>query len=68
LSITSTNQQQALTGRRFSGKAVVAHVADGTERFKKTSERKNHLDDDEDEEENQRLDQFGSWLENDTNA
>jgi HIV Tat-specific factor 1 len=57
-----------LTGRRFSGKAVVAHVADGTERFKKTSERKNHLDDDEDEEENQRLDQFGSWLENDTNA
>ena len=53
-----------MDGRLFAGVRVEAYIADGSEKFKKSKEKKTALDgDDEDEAENQRLDQFGSWLE-----
>ena len=51
-----------MDGRHFAGQQVEAYVADGSERFKKTSGRNNALDEDEDEE-SKRLDEFGEWLE-----
>jgi HIV Tat-specific factor 1 len=49
---------KVMDGRHFDGRQVVAFIADGSERFKKTSEHKN-----DDEEEQKRLDEFGNWLE-----
>jgi HIV Tat-specific factor 1 len=48
---------QVMDGRYFSGTRVEAYIADGSERFRKSNE-KNTGDD-----ESQRLDKFGSWLE-----
>jgi HIV Tat-specific factor 1 len=58
-----------MSGRHFGGQQVEAYIADGTERFKKSSEKKHDIEDDEDDEneESKRLDQFGAWLEQDTN-
>lgn len=55
-------------GRFFGGTQVVAYIADGSEKFKKTNEKRAALEDlaegrDPDEEAD-RLDEFGSWLEN----
>lgn len=55
-------------GRMFSGQAVQAYIADGSERFKKSNEKKGGAlnEDEEDEEggeEGKRLDEFGKWLE-----
>lgn len=53
-------------GRFFGGTQVQAYIADGSEKFKKTNEKRAALEDmaeGRDEEEN-RLDEFGSWLEN----
>ena len=54
-----------MDGRYFSGTRVEAYIADGSEKFKKTNEKKLDLgvEDDEGDEEGRRLDQFGSWLE-----
>ncbi|KAJ6120528.1 nuclear mRNA splicing factor-associated protein [Penicillium sp. IBT 18751x] len=59
-----------MDGRYFGGTRVEAYVSDGREKFKKTNERRAALEDmaergidAEDEEENQRLDEFGTWLE-----
>jgi HIV Tat-specific factor 1 len=52
-----------LNGRNFSGQAVQAYIADGTQRFKKSSERTHALDEDDEKEEKKRLDEFGSWIE-----
>jgi HIV Tat-specific factor 1 len=60
-----------MDGRYFAGTRVVAYISDGSERFKKTNEKRAALEDlaergldaDEDEEEAQRLDEFGTWLE-----
>lgn len=53
-----------MNGRHFGGLQVEAYIADGSERFKKSSERKAVVDeDDEEEEENKRLNEFGEWLE-----
>ena len=49
-------------GRAFATRRVEAYIADGTEKFSKTSEKK-ALPGDDDEEESKRLEQFGSWLE-----
>ncbi|KAL9587309.1 MAG: hypothetical protein Q9212_000356 [Teloschistes hypoglaucus] len=57
-----------MDGRYFSGTRVEAYIADGSEKFKKSSERKLPLGDEDGEEEGEeskRLDEFGSWLEND---
>lgn len=50
-------------GRHFSGMVVEAYIADGGEKFKKSSEKKAATEEDEGEDEGKRLDQFGSWLE-----
>ncbi|KAB8339096.1 hypothetical protein FH972_022032 [Carpinus fangiana] len=55
-----------MNGRAFDGRRVVAYVADGSEKFKKTKE-KAPLDPEGqakfDEEEEKRLERFGDWLE-----
>ncbi|KAL6717974.1 hypothetical protein ACLMJK_004059 [Lecanora helva] len=52
-----------MNGRHFSGMVVEAYVSEGNEKFKKSSEKKTVLDEDEGEDEGKRLDEFGSWLE-----
>jgi len=42
---------------------VEAYIADGSEKFKKSSEKKAPIEEDEGEDDGKRLDQFGSWLE-----
>lgn len=51
-----------MDGRFFDTRIVEAYIADGSEKFKKTGEKKLGVED-EDEDEGKRLDQFGSWLE-----
>ena len=57
-----------MNGRHFSGMVVEAYIADGNEKFKKSSEKKAAAIEEEGEEEGQRLDQFGSWLEEEAGA
>ena len=52
-----------MNGRHFSGMVVEAYVADGNEKFKKSSEKKAFAIEEEGEDEGKRLDQFGTWLE-----
>lgn len=55
-----------MNGRHFSRMVVEAYVADGNEKFKKSSEKKAvafERGEEEGEEEGKRLDQFGTWLE-----
>ncbi|KAL4790190.1 hypothetical protein BDV19DRAFT_372732 [Aspergillus venezuelensis] len=61
---------QTMNGRFFGGTAVETYISDGSERFRKTNEKRAALEDlaekgfdAEDEDENQRLDEFGTWLE-----
>ena len=55
-----------MDGRFFSGQKLEAYIADGGEKFKKSGEKKLELGDgDEGENETKRLDEFGSWLEED---
>ena len=51
-----------MDGRFFAGTRVEAHVADGNERFRKSGKGGDGVGVDEQGEE-ERLDQFGSWLE-----
>lgn len=61
---------QMMDGRYFAGTRVEAYISDGKEKFKKTNEKRAALEDlaekgldAEDSEEEQRLDEFGTWLE-----
>ncbi|KAJ5717012.1 hypothetical protein N7488_002658 [Penicillium malachiteum] len=61
---------QTMDGRFFGGTRVEAYISQGREKFKKTNERRAALEDmaehgldAEDEEEEERLNQFGNWLE-----
>ena len=60
---------RVMDGRFFAGTKVVAYVAKGDEKFKKSSTKKADADEDEVEggngnaEEGKRLDAFGKWLE-----
>ncbi|PKY09033.1 putative nuclear mRNA splicing factor-associated protein [Aspergillus campestris IBT 28561] len=60
---------QVMDGRWFGGTRVEAYISDGSEKFKKTNERRAALEDlaekglDAEDEEDQRLDEFGTWLE-----
>lgn len=48
----------------FDGRKVEASIADGSEKFKKSKEKKAVDSDDEDGgDENKRLHEFGKWLE-----
>ncbi|KAI9840009.1 MAG: hypothetical protein M1819_000201 [Sarea resinae] len=61
---------RVMNGRFFDGTQVEAYIANGSEKFKKSNEKKLGVAEDEEEEaesENQRLDKFGSWLEEETN-
>ena len=50
---------QLMNGRHFGGMKVEAYIHDGHERFKKSGKGKAG----DDEEEKERLDKFGEWLE-----
>lgn len=59
-----------MDGRFFGGTRVEAYVSEGREKFKKTNDRRAALEDmaergidAEDEDEQQRLEAFGNWLE-----
>ena len=55
-----------MDGRFFSGQRLEAYIADGNEKFKRSSEKKGAAigeDDDDADEEGKRLDEFGKWLE-----
>ena len=58
-----------MNGRFFSGTQVLASIATGAEKFKKSNEKKLGMEVDEvegankEEEEGKRLDKFASWLE-----
>jgi HIV Tat-specific factor 1 len=54
---------EVMDGRHFNGMTVEAFVSTGKERFKKSSDT-SYLEDGE-KEEKARLDEFGSWLEQD---
>ncbi|KAH8425957.1 U2 snRNP complex subunit CUS2 [Aspergillus melleus] len=61
---------QVMDGRYFGGTRVEAYIANGSERFKKSNEKRAALEDlaergldAEDSDEEQRLDEFGTWLE-----
>lgn len=47
---------------------VEAYIANGSEKFKKSSEKKAATEEEEGEDEGKRLDQFGSWLEEEKGA
>ena len=71
IKIHATDHQltsQVMNGRHFSGMVVEAYIADGSEKFKKTGEKKMALEEDESEDEDKRLDQFGEWLEEEASA
>lgn len=58
-----------MDGRFFARTKVEAYIADGNEKFKKSSEKKAGMEgeeggaDAEADDEGKRLDKFGSWLE-----
>jgi HIV Tat-specific factor 1 len=52
-----------MNGRWFDERQLEAFIATGTEKFKKSDEKRAGFDDDEDDEESGRLDKFGEWLE-----
>ena len=55
-----------MDGRFFSGTQVEAYIADGNEKFKKSSGQKVSVEENgEGDDESKRLDKFGSWLEED---
>jgi HIV Tat-specific factor 1 len=54
---------RAMHGRMFGGNAVEAWIAEGNERFKKAGRGVAAVLEDDDEEEADRLDGFGKWLE-----
>lgn len=64
-----------MDGRFFGGTRVEAYVSEGREKFKKTNERRAALEDmaergidAEDKDEQQRLNEFGNWLESSNTA
>ena len=52
-----------MNGRWFDERQLEAWVATGSEKFRKSNEKKIDVGDEEDEGEGDRLDKFGSWLE-----
>lgn len=52
-----------MNGRWFDKTQVEAHVANGSEKYKKSGDKKVAFEDSEDEDEGGRLDKFGEWIE-----
>lgn len=63
-------ESKVMNGRHYSGMVIEAYIADGNEKFKKSSEKKAAAiqEGEEGEEEGKRLDQFGTWLEEEAGA
>ena len=72
VSVRFTNVQAAqacirlMNGRWFEARQVEAYTADGSEKFKKTNEKKVTYEKDDEDGEDDRLDKFGNWLEEGT--
>lgn len=58
-----------MDGRFFDQRKLEAHIAQGNEKFRKSNKKLDLGGDDSDEEGNEgkRLDEFGSWLEEERN-
>lgn len=60
-----------MNGRFFGGQQLIAHIANGNEKFKRSSERAEPTAPGEEDAsddgtgESKRLDEFGAWLEGD---
>jgi HIV Tat-specific factor 1 len=54
-----------MDGRWFDERQLTAYIADGSEKFRKSNEKTVDVAEEEEEEEGEgdRLDKFGSWLE-----
>lgn len=52
-----------MDGRMFGGQKVEAFISDGSEKFKKSKAKKAAIDVGESEEEDERMDKFGEYLE-----
>lgn len=47
----------------FGGQVVEAHISDGLEKYKKSKAKKEAVDEGESNEEDERMDKFGEYLE-----
>ena len=52
-----------MNGRWFDERQLEAYIADGSEKFKKSNEKTVDVAEGEEEAEGNRLEKFGSWLE-----
>lgn len=52
-----------MDGRMFGGQAVQARISDGSEKYKKSKAKKEAVDEGESNEEDERMDRFGEYLE-----
>lgn len=52
-----------MNGRWFDERQLEAYIANGTERFKKSSGKSDVLGEDDEDGEDGRIDRFGEWLE-----
>jgi HIV Tat-specific factor 1 len=52
-----------MDGRWFDERQLTAYIADGSEKFRKSNEKTVDVAEGEEEGEGDRLDKFGSWLE-----
>ena len=64
LRLAMLTRRQLMNGRWFDERQLEAHIATGSEKFKKSNEKTAGLED-EDDDEGGRLENFGSWLEAD---
>ena len=53
---------RVMDGRFFSGTRVEAYIADGSERFKKSSAKRDDDDEKDSGNDQERLEKFESWL------
>lgn len=61
--ILFADRDQLMDGRWFDERQLEAYIADGSEKFKKSNEKTVDVGEGEEEAEGDRLDKFGSWLE-----
>jgi HIV Tat-specific factor 1 len=52
-----------MDGRWFDERQLEAYIADGSEKFRKSNEKTVDVGEGDEEAEGDRLDKFGSWLE-----
>jgi HIV Tat-specific factor 1 len=57
-----------MDGRWFDERQLTAYIADGSEKFRKSNEKTINVAEGEEGGEEDRLDKFGSWLEEEKNV